>query len=144
MGEIDLWSMTAALFFADRKSSPTDEKQALPIWCHGILTCRLVAHTRCISERCLGRLAWNQYAWRVVLRITLSLSSRTSCERAHVPEITSTYANVISHSRPRKREPKVLPHFQHLPTLTYAKCEHALSCHINKTTIIFEAILPLT
>lgn len=98
-----LWYFTSALFFADSKAAPQTKIQVLPMWCHGILTCCLTAHTRCIFACCLRQLASSQYACHIVLRITLSLSSLTSCKRARVPEITNMYTNIISHSRPHKR-----------------------------------------
>lgn len=87
-----------------QKRSPTDEKQVLPMWCHGILMRCLTAHTRCIFVRCLHQLVLNQYAWHIVLRITLSLSSLTSCKRGRVPEITNMYTNIISGSHPHKHK----------------------------------------
>lgn len=125
-----LWFITATLFFSDSKAAPeTVKKQALPMWCHGLLTSCLTAHTRCIFARRLLQLVLNQYPWHMVLRIRLSLSSLTSCKRAHTPQLTDCTKHHQSPPPCFFPDPSLLPASS---TLMKTICEHVPMCHIQK------------
>lgn len=138
-----LRSMTAALFLQTgkqhhrRETSPSNlvsrNPNALSRSPHKMHLCMPLVPA---SKKSI-RLAYCVEDYTIIVKPNLMWKSTCAWDHQHIRKHNQSLT-------PPQTEPKVLPHFQHLPTLTYAMCEHVLSYHINKITIIFEAILPLT